>query len=197
MIHFLEGILASKQANQAVVNVAGVGYEVFVTLGGYAHLPDVGERVRLLTYLVVREDAHQLFGFVEEEERHMFRLLINVSGIGPKSAMNILSGIKVRDLKQAILAEEASRLATVPGIGKKTAERIVVELKGKIEEPVEVKGERREFSKEATVWNDALLALVSLGYNQAAAQKALRKTLSESKEAGSVEEIVRRSLQHV
>ena len=199
MIHFLDGTLVSKKVTQAVVEVHGVGYELFITLAGYERLPMPGEKVRLLTYHYVREDAQQLFGFIEEEERELFRLLIGVSGIGPKSAMNILSGIRVGDLKQAIFTEDAARLSTVPGIGKKTSERIILELKGKVEQSVEeeAKSGSRAKSPEAALWNDALLALISLGYNQASAQKALKKTLTQHKEAVTVEELVRKSLQYV
>lgn len=197
MIHFIEGILVSKNAAQAVVDVRGVGYEIFITLACYEALPSAGEKVRLLTHFAVREDAQQLFGFLKEEERELFKLLIGVSGIGPKSAMHILSGIRAADLKEAIFTEDAARLATVPGIGKKTSERIIVELKGKIEQMEETRVAARDLSPQAALWNDALMALISLGYNQAAAQKALKKTLSQHKEASSVEELVRKSLQYV
>lgn len=196
MIYFIEGTLISKVRAHALVETHGVGYEIAITLGGYEALPLPGKKVRLYTYHHVREDAQQLFGFLEEKEREFFSLLISVSGVGPKVAMNLLGAIRLPDLRQAIYTEDASRLSMLPGIGKKTSERIILELKGKVQ-PV-VKGEMpTEDSPESALWNEALLALLSLGYNHSTAQKALKRTLQKHKETESVEELVRKSLNHV
>ena len=133
MITFLHGKLVEALPTQVIVNVNGVGYEALIPLSSYDKLPAPGQEVKLLTHLVVREDAHTLYGFMSAAERDLFRLLINsVSGIGPKLAITILSGAKVEELAQAIANGDLPRLVTIPGVGRKTAERLVLELKGQI-----------------------------------------------------------------
>ncbi|MDQ7968901.1 MAG: Holliday junction branch migration protein RuvA, partial [Oxalicibacterium faecigallinarum] len=132
MIGRLSGILLEKNPPQLIVDCNGVGYEVNVPMSTFYNLPGVGEKVVLLTHFVVREDAQILFGFGSTEERHVFKELIKISGIGARTALSILSGMSVADLSQAITLQEAGRLTKVPGIGKKTAERLLLELKGKL-----------------------------------------------------------------
>lgn len=169
MIGRLSGIIAEKTPPQVVIDVAGVGYEVDVPMSTFFNLGGLGERAVLLTHLVVREDAHQLFGFLTQEERATFRLLIKISGIGPKMALGLLSGLSVAELAQAVSRQEAGRLTKVPGIGKKTAERLLLELKGKL---------GADLALPATVASDAqadiLQALVALGYSEKDAAAALK-----------------------
>ncbi|MBV8468785.1 MAG: Holliday junction branch migration protein RuvA, partial [Burkholderiaceae bacterium] len=130
MIGRLTGVIAEKSPPLVLIDVQGVGYEVDVPMSTFYNLPGLGEKVQLLTHLTVREDAHLLFGFGSTEERNVFRQLIKISGIGARTALSILSGMSVADLAQAITLQEAGRLTKVPGIGKKTAERLLLELKG-------------------------------------------------------------------
>jgi holliday junction DNA helicase RuvA len=131
MLGRLEGLLLEKSPPLVLLDVAGVGYEIDVPMSTFYNLPTIGQRVALLTHLVVREDAHQLFGFLGADERATFRLLIRISGVGPRTALSILSGLSVSDLAAAVARQEGARLQKVPGIGKKTAERLLLELKDK------------------------------------------------------------------
>lgn len=196
MISFLEGILVEKDPTRVVLNLGGVGYEVFIPLSSYDRLPAAGGACRLLTYDHVREDTHALYGFLTEEERRVFLLLLNVSGIGPKLALTALSGLSVRDLKAAVAQADVKRLSSVSGIGRKTAERIVVELKDKLGagEALEAIAGGAGATPESVHARDAVLALVSLGYKQAEAQKIVRDVLARVKPGATVEEIVRKAL---
>ncbi len=169
MIGRLSGVIAEKTPPQVLIDVAGVGYEVDVPMSTFFNLGPLGERAVLLTHLVVREDAHQLFGFLTHEERVTFRQLIKISGVGPKMALGLLSGLSVAELAQAVSRQEAGRLTKVPGIGKKTAERLLLELKGKL---------GPDLALPATVASDAqadiLQALVALGYSEKDAAAALK-----------------------
>jgi Holliday junction DNA helicase RuvA len=160
MIGRLTGVIAEKSPPLVVIDVAGVGYEVDVPMSTFFNLGALGERAVLLTHLVVREDAHQLFGFLTQEERGTFRMLIKISGIGPKMALGLLSGLSVPELAQAVSRQEAGRLTKVPGIGKKTAERLLLELKGKLGPDLALP--------------DILQALVALGYSEKDAAAALK-----------------------
>ncbi|MBP7828355.1 MAG: Holliday junction branch migration protein RuvA [Kiritimatiellae bacterium] len=195
MITFLEGRLVEKDPTRVVVNVQGVGYEVFIPLSSYDRLPAPGEPLRLLTYDHVREDLHALYGFATDEERRLFLLLMGVSGIGPRLALTALSGLSVRDLKAAVAQGDVKRLSSVSGIGKKTAERIVVELRDKLTagEALEAVAGTAAGEPDARL-RDAILALVSLGYKQADAQKRVRDILSGVGPKTTVEEIVRLAL---
>jgi Holliday junction DNA helicase RuvA len=169
MIGRLAGTIAEKTPPQVLIDVGGVGYEVDVPMSTFYNLGALGERAVLLTHLVIREDAHQLFGFLSAEERGAFRQLIKISGIGPKMALALLSGLSVAELAQAISRQELGRLTKVPGIGKKTAERLLLELKGKL---------GPDLALPVTVANDAqadiLQALVALGYSEKDAASALK-----------------------
>lgn len=169
MIGRLTGLLAEKTPPQVLVDVGGVGYEVDVPMSTFYNLPGLGERVTLLTHFVVREDAQQLFGFLTAQERSTFRLLVKISGIGPRMALSILSGLTVTDLSQAITLQETGRLVKVPGIGKKTAERLLLELKGKLGADL---GAPVSVANQAQA--DILQALVALGYNDKEAAAALK-----------------------
>ena len=170
MIGKLTGTLAEKSPPQILLDVQGVGYEVDVPMSTFFNLPGLGERVSLLTHLSIREDAHVLFGFLTAEERATFRQLIKISGVGPKMALGLLSGLSVAELAQAVSKQDGARLVKVPGIGKKTAERLLLELKGKLAPDLS--------NTPTTIANDAqadiLQALIALGYSEKEAGSALK-----------------------
>ncbi len=174
MIGKLTGTLGDKNPPQVLVDCNGVGYEVDVPMSTFYNLPGVGERVTLLTHFIVREDAQILYGFGSAGERETFRQLIKIAGVGPRTALSVLSGMSVADIAQAITAQDAGRLVKVPGIGKKTAERLLLELKGKLGADLGLPGA----SAVSDAGADIVQALVSLGYSDkeaAAALKALPK----------------------
>ncbi|MES2481944.1 MAG: Holliday junction branch migration protein RuvA [Pseudomonadota bacterium] len=179
MIGKLTGTLADKKAPQVLLDCNGVGYEVDVPMSTFYNLPAVGEKVSLLTHFVVREDAQILYGFGSPSEREAFRQLIRISGVGPRTALSVLSGMSVADIAQAVTAQDSARLTKVPGIGKKTAERLLLELKGKIGADLGPAAAGAGADEQA----DILQALLALGYSDkeaSAALKALPKGLSVS-----------------
>lgn len=196
MIHHLNGTLVESLPTQIVVDVGGVGYHVLIPLSSYDRLPPVGAQLKILTHLTVREDAHILFGFMSASERDLFRLLVqHVSGIGPKTALDVLSGTTVTAFKAAVVAGDTAALSRIKGIGKKTAERIVVELKDKvgIAAAWEAASSGHAPSAEEVKVNDAVLALIALGYKQVDALKAVR-TAETKLPSANTEELVTASL---
>jgi Holliday junction DNA helicase RuvA len=169
MIGRLTGVIAEKAPPQVLIDVNGVGYEVDVPMSTFYNLPNLGERASLLTHFVVREDAQILFGFGTAQERETFRQLIRISGVGPRIALAILSGLSVGELAQAVSLQEAARLTRIPGIGKKTAERLMLELKGKLGADLALPA---SVASEAQA--DVLQALVALGYSDKEAAAALK-----------------------
>lgn len=197
MITFLRGKLVEALPTVVVVEVNGVGYEVIISLSSYNRLPAPGQEVHLLTQLVVREDAHVLYGFASAGERDLFRLLINtVSGIGPKIALNVLSGMSVTAFRGAVASADVKALSQISGLGRKTAERIIVELKDKIGVAGvwEHVSEQRRLSPGEQRVNDAVLALIALGFKQAEAHDAVRRALAMLGEQASLEDVVRACL---
>jgi Holliday junction DNA helicase RuvA len=197
MITFLHGKLVEALPTHAVVDVNGVGYEVLIPLSSYAGLPTPGQPVALLTQLIVREDAHTLYGFLTAEERDLFRLLIHtVSGVGPKIALNILSGTSVTAFRGAVANGDAKSLAQISGVGRKTAERIVVELKDKIgmAGAWEAASAKRGLSADEQRINDAVLALLALGFRQMEAHDSVRQAQALLGSQATVEELVRSCL---
>jgi Holliday junction DNA helicase RuvA len=176
MIGRISGILLEKSPPQLVIDVQGVGYEVDVPMSTFYNLPKSGDKVRLFTHLVVREDAHLLFGFLTERERTAFRQLLKISGVGARTALSVLSGMSVDELAQAVILQEAARLTKVPGIGKKTAERLLLELKGKL---TSEGGATRPAGGTAARGNDVLNALLALGYNEREALFAVKNLAPE------------------
>ena len=170
MIGRITGTLAEKSPPQILVDVGGVGYEIDVPMSTFYNLPGLGERVTLLTHFVVREDAQLLYGFLTHEERATFRELVKISGVGPRTALSILSGLSVADLSQAVSRQEAGRLVKVPGIGKKTAERLLLELKGKLGSDLALPAA----SAASDAQTDIVQALVALGYSERDANAALK-----------------------
>ncbi len=196
MIAFLEGTLTRALPTLVEINVHGVGYEAAIPLSTFDRLPAPPAPVKLLTHLVVREDAHLLFGFATEDERALFRMLIqNVSGVGPKVALNVLAGISVVQFRAAIVNNDLQTLSRIKGLGKKTAEKIIVELRDKVGVSAawEASSARHAMSPADQHANDALLALLALGYKQADAHKAVRAVQQRLPDA-AVEDLVRESL---
>lgn len=193
MITFLEGILEEKQPGRAVINVGGVGYDVHVPLSSFDRLPPEGAKTRILIYHHITDVSQVLFGFATGEERRMFTLLLGVSGVGPKIAVAALSGLSVRELKIALIESDVKRLSAISGIGKKTAERIIVELRDKftagealetLAGPDELPGDHR--------LRDAAMALIALGYKQDDARKMVKALKLET--STSVEDLIRMAL---
>lgn len=170
MIGRLSGILADKSPPQLLIDVNGIGYEIDVPMSSFYNLPEVGERVSLLTHHVVREDAQVLFGFLSASERDTFRTLIKISGLGPRSALSILSGLSVNELALAVTQQDSARLVKVPGIGKKTADRLLLELKDKLCNPLT----SARAPALADTQRDIVQALLALGYNDRDAHTALK-----------------------
>jgi holliday junction DNA helicase RuvA len=192
MIASVTGKLIRKSPTWIVVESGGIGFHISIPVSSYDAFGETGMDIRVLTHLHVREDALQLFGFASEAERRLFLLLISVSGIGPKLAQGILSGIAVGDFERAVRDNDLASLTRVPGIGKKTAERLVLELKEKIGEAETPAGQAAPADR-SPMEEEAVLALVSLGYRRAPAQEAVRKTLKQDASL-SLEETLRRVL---
>lgn len=197
MIAFIQGKLVEALPTQVIVDVNGVGYEVLIPLSSFDKLPQPGSDVKLLTQLIVREDAHILYGFASGAERDLFRMLINnVSGIGPKTALNILSGMNAVTFRGAVASGDVKSLSQISGVGKKTAERIVVELRDKVGAAGawEASSAARSLSSSDQKVNDAVLALMALGFKQPDAHESIRAAQAVLGEAASVEALVRASL---
>jgi Holliday junction DNA helicase RuvA len=194
MIAFLDGELVEALPTQIVIAVNGVGYSIQIPVSSFERLPHVGQRLRILTHLVIREDAHLLFGFMTAEERDLFRLLLqHVTGVGPKIALAVLSGMSVPSFKSAVIQNDVTLLSRISGVGRRTAERIVLELKDRVGVAAawEVAAAGRN-DQESKV-NDALLALLSLGFKQVDAQRALKKA-QENAATAETDELVRLAL---
>ena len=195
MIASLTGILKAKLPTEVLVDVNGVGYSISIPFSTFEKLGEPYATVTLLTHLQVREDALQLYGFLTEDERYFFRLLISVSGIGPKIAQGILSGISVKELRDHIVGGNAGALTAIPGIGKKTAERLILELREKVSRTDGSSGIAPRPSDDQRT--QALMALTSLGYSKSISEKALQRVFSESPPTNlSLEEIIKRALRH-
>jgi holliday junction DNA helicase RuvA len=190
VIGHLRGVIIAKHPPAVIVEVAGVGYEVDAPMSTFYELPELGADVLLHTHLVVREDAHQLFGFISQRERALFRGLIRVNGVGARLALSILSGISVDGFTRCVVDGDVASLTRIPGIGKKTAERLLVEMRDRLASSLEggATGAPAESAKD-----EALAALVALGYKPAEAQRMLGK----GEEGASSEELIRQALQSV
>lgn len=197
MITFLQGKLLEALPTQVVVDVSGIGYEVLIPLSSFDKLPQPGNDLKLLTQLVVREDSHTLYGFATAAERDLFRLLINnVSGIGPKTALNILSGMNPVTFRGAVANGDVKALSQISGVGKRTAERIVVELRDKVGAAGawEASSAQRALSPADQKINDAVLALMALGFKQVEAHDAVRSAQGAQGKQATVEDLVRAAL---
>jgi Holliday junction DNA helicase RuvA len=200
MITYLNGKLAAALPTQAIVDVSGVGYEVLIPLSSYDKLPSAGQPVQILTHLHVREDAHILYGFMTAAERDLFRLLVNhVTGIGPKLALAVLSGMSVNHFKVAVVNSDVTSLSKISGLGKKTAERIVLELKDKVGVTAawEAASATHAPTPEQEQANEAVLALIALGYKQVEAHKTVRELQEKEGEIKNAEDLVKLALKRM
>lgn len=198
MIAYLEGKLIEKNPTHLILDVAGVGYSVNIPVSSYSHLGEIGETVKVLTYQHVREDELKLYGFSTKPEKDLFELLISVNGVGPKVALGILSSISVEDFQRSILEEDLDVLTHISGVGKKIAQRLIVELKEKLTK-VDLRAEKGVEVREkigVSVEDEAVFALVSLGYNKFDARKAIEKVSSESEESLPIEELIKKALKY-
>ena len=187
MIGKISGKLIERHPPQVIVDVHGVGYEIDVPMSTFYQLPANGSDVTLYTHLIVREDAHQLYGFASEQERHVFRQLLKISGVGARTALSVLSGMSVADLCEAVSAQDSGRLMRIPGIGKKTAERLLLELKDKLD--VMVVSATATAAAGAT--SDILNALLALGYNDKEAQWAIKQLSGSATVAEGIRQALR------
>ncbi len=201
MISYVKGELIALEEDKAIVDVNGIGYGVYMSGQALGMLPSIGEEVRLHTHLNVKEDAMQLFGFLTRDDLQVFKLLIGVSGIGPKGALNILSQLSPDDLRFAVVTNDAKTIASAPGIGKKTAEKIIIELKDKLSiedvlnHTVNSEEKQEAYSYANEMQSEAIQALVSLGYGNAESMKAVKKvTITEDI---TVEEILKLALKNI
>ena len=198
MIAYLRGLLAEKEMTRVVVEAGGVGYELFIPISTFDRLPREGEKVKLLAWHCVREDDEILFGFATEEEKAMFLKLTAVSGVGPKIALAVISGCSIGELSLAIASGNAKRIAAIKGVGKKTAEKIIVELKDKVNAIEALAGSLRgkggESAATAAFVKDAVLALSALGFGDEKASSMVTKVLAEHPEISDTEAVVRLAL---
>jgi holliday junction DNA helicase RuvA len=192
MIARIKGTLENKIPGEVIVDVAGLGYQVLVSLNVFYRLPEIGQPVSFFTYTHVREDALQLFGFLEEEEKQLFLLLNSVAGIGPKLALNILSGIPADELARALREQDVARLVSIPGVGRKLAERMTVELRDKLLTfPLGVDGR----VGQSQLMRDVLSALANLGYRASETERTVRDALQEGKK--TLEDVLKETLRRL
>lgn len=200
MISYLEGKLVHKSPTYVIVDVGGVGYAVQIPLSSYDKVGAIGGSVKILTYLHVREDVLQLFGFMTEEERELFEMLISVTGVGPKLARGILSGVSAKEFRKAVAEEDLRALIAIPGVGRRTAQRLILELKERLGKITFAPGEPLPPTApalEMTPMREAFLALIALGFKEAEAQRAVSKVIGEGGPDLPAEEIVKRALRTV
>ncbi len=202
MYAYLKGTLAAAHSTFIILDVQGVGYMVHIPCRLIGELPRLGESLQLYTTFVVREFSHALYGFLKSHERDVFEGLINVTGIGPKLALGLIGHLSLEELKVAVSEQDLPTLCRVPGIGKKTAERLIVELKDKLPAFLQTNVsdlalKNLPHSVKSEQVQDAILALIQLGYHQSAAQKAIKQTLRECPEATDVAAMITRALRHI
>jgi Holliday junction DNA helicase RuvA len=195
MIARLTGKLVVKNPGESILDVGGVGYQIFIPLSTFYEMPERGETLSLQIYTAVRENAIELYGFLTLQEKELFKLLLNVSKVGPKLAQNILSGISVEELKTALITGDILRLNAIPGIGKKTAERMILELKDKV--PKAQAAGQEVVTLPGELLDDALSALLNLGYKRTAAERAVKRAINEAGRDRNLEEIIRLSLKYL
>ncbi|MEE9444797.1 MAG: Holliday junction branch migration protein RuvA [Cocleimonas sp.] len=196
MIGRLRGTVLHKQAPDLLLDVGGVGYELLASMTTFIDLPEINSEVILFTHLIVREDAHTLYAFSSEKERALFRLLLKVNGVGPKMALAIVSGMTANEFATRIHSGDVSGLTKLPGVGKKTAERLIIEMRDRLPEPSELQ-ESDDISVQSAprkLEDEAVAALLALGYKPAQASKMVSSSLKNSDTSLSVEEIVRNAL---
>lgn len=195
MITFLDGVVEDKQPTRIVMNVGGVGYEILIPLSTYDRVGKAQSTCRILIHHHIREDAQILYGFMTDGERRLFELLLTISGIGPKIALSALSGMTVREIKAAVVENDVKRLSSISGIGRKTAERMIIELRDKLSDGEALEAVAGDGAEPQDIrLRDSVLALIQLGYKQADARKMVQQVYDAQPETATVEEIVRRAL---
>ena len=194
MISYLRGKIAFKAPTQAVIDVGGVGYGISISLVTYDQLPIIGEEVLLFTHMHVREDRMELFAFADEGEREVFEMLIGVSGIGPSLALTILSGMSLRDLQEAIVHERVSELTGIKGIGKRTAERLVIDLRDKVSLSADISEIETQDETDSAISEEAAMALMALGMTQSEARQAVRKAIERDGSDLTVQQLIKFAL---
>ncbi len=196
MISYIKGTLVEKTPAKIIVECSGLGYDVIVPLSSYDSFGDVGSDILIYTHFHVREDTHTLFGFATTRELRLFQMLISVSGIGPRSALTILSGASVDDFCDAIVREEVSFLTAISGVGRKTAQRLIIDLKGRISEEEIVAGIGGGDMSPRERISEAVQALIALGFTRPGARKAVERCVDDSDRELDVEELIRGALRH-
>ena len=195
MISRLTGILAAKRAPQILIDCSGVGYEADVSMTTYYQLPEVGEQVSIWTHLLVKEDSHSLIGFTAEQERRLFRQLIRINGVGPKMALTILSGIDDQQFARCIANNDIAMLTRLPGVGKKTAERLIIEMRDKIESLISDMPEPLVSAAGHSIVSEAIEALEALGYKSTDAEKMINRVQLQGEAPGSASQLIKKALQ--
>ncbi|MBN1984178.1 MAG: Holliday junction branch migration protein RuvA [Chitinivibrionales bacterium] len=198
MFEYIQGILQEKSQDTAVIDAGGVGYELSIPFSTFQDLPDYNEQVKLFTHFHVREDCQRLYGFSTKPQREVFRQLINVNQVGPKVALNVLSGLSVADIVSAVATADARRLQSISGIGPKTAQRLVLELKGKlmmpVDTPVSKAAATTTVAAQPTVRMDVYAALLALGYSEYQVNSAINRVAASVDEDASVEQWIKTAL---
>ena len=194
MIAHLKGQLAYKSPEYTIVDVNGVGYQVFTPLSTYYALPNLGQTVSLKIHTRVREDELKLFGFLTEQEQTIFQKLITINKVGPRLALGILSGMSPADFISAVMNNDAARLSTIPGVGKKTAERLTLEMKDKLADLALEMQHHPEATQKQGIYDDALSALINLGYKKSEAEKALKTIYNQNGKDANLEDLIKESL---
>ena len=195
MISRLTGILAAKRAPQILIDCSGVGYEADVSMTTYYQLPEVGEQVSIWTHLLVKEDSHSLIGFTAEQERKLFRQLIRINGVGAKLALTILSGIDDQQFALCIANNDVAMLTRLPGVGKKTAERLIIEMRDKIEALLSDMPAQQVSPSGHSIVSEAIEALQALGYKPADADKMISRAQQQGEAPGSASQLIKKALQ--
>jgi Holliday junction DNA helicase RuvA len=195
MISRLTGILAAKRAPQILIDCSGVGYEADVSMTTYYQLPEVGEQVSIWTHLLVKEDSHSLIGFTAEQERRLFRQLIRINGVGSKMALTILSGIDDQQFARCIANNDIAMLTRLPGVGKKTAERLIIEMRDKIESLISDMPEPLVSAAGHSIVSEAIEALEALGYKSTDAEKMINRAQLQGEAPGSASQLIKKALQ--
>lgn len=197
MYEFIKGKLIDLSPMKITLESHGVGYKILIPLNSLSKLPALGSELLLYVSLIVKEDSHTLYGFVEQMERDLFELLITISGIGPKTALALVGHLEISNFQSAILTANVKQLSKVPGIGSKTAERLIIEMKDKLKNLEKRTSSSLEAKPEDRSFSDALNALINLGYNHFQAQKAIKKTLEENKEEKDIGKIITLALRNI
>ena len=195
MISRLTGILAAKRAPQILIDCNGVGYEADVSMTTYYKLPEVGDQISIWTHLLVKEDSHSLIGFDDEQERRLFRQLIRISGVGPKMALAILSGIDERQFALCIANNDVAMLTRLPGVGKKTAERLIIEMRDKLDALIGELPSLQVSPGAPSIVNEAIEALQALGYKPGDAEKMISRAQQQGEAPGSASQLIKKALQ--